>query len=192
MSAKNRCSIGLFEFLEEAELQKYYSSMKNILQVHSVYQLKYVVEDDLLNIGMSRPEARRLRTLYHKIVSPQNYASKLKRLVLRSTTRSRDELKHEFLLDEEEQQCSSVTAATATAAGGMGGTNPGGSSSRRVSKSLSNIKVPTEHIIPADAIAIHKELGAGEFGVVQQGVWTNEDQMRHQVYRTHDFSDDIS
>ncbi len=46
---------------------------------------------------------------------------------------------------------------------------------------LSNIRVPSQHIIPADAIAIHKELGSGEFGVVQQGIWTDEEQMRHQV-----------
>ena len=47
--------------------------------------------------------------------------------------------------------------------------------------SSSSIRVPTQHIIPADAISIVKELGAGEFGVVQQGVWTDEDGMRHQV-----------
>ena len=41
--------------------------------------------------------------------------------------------------------------------------------------------MPTQHIIPMDSITVHKELGAGEFGVVQQGVWTDEDQMRHQV-----------
>lgn len=35
-------------------------------------------------------------------------------------------------------------------------------------------RVPNKHIIPADSITINKELGVGEFGVVQQGVWTNE------------------
>lgn len=29
-----------------------------------------------------------------------------------------------------------------------------------------------KHIIPADAITINKQLGVGEFGIVQQGVWT--------------------
>jgi activated CDC42 kinase 1 len=37
------------------------------------------------------------------------------------------------------------------------------------------LKVPSKHIIPAEAIVVNKELGVGEFGVVQQGVWTNED-----------------
>lgn len=36
------------------------------------------------------------------------------------------------------------------------------------------IRVPNKHIIPAEAIIVNKELGAGEFGVVQQGVWTND------------------
>lgn len=36
------------------------------------------------------------------------------------------------------------------------------------------VKVPNKHIIPADSILVNKELGTGEFGVVQQGVWTND------------------
>jgi hypothetical protein len=36
------------------------------------------------------------------------------------------------------------------------------------------LKVPNKHIIPAEAIIVNKELGTGEFGVVQQGVWTND------------------
>ena len=35
-------------------------------------------------------------------------------------------------------------------------------------------KIPSnKHIIPADAICVNKQLGTGEFGIVQQGVWTN-------------------
>ena len=36
------------------------------------------------------------------------------------------------------------------------------------------IRVPNKHIIPAESIIVNKELGTGEFGVVQQGVWTND------------------
>lgn len=44
-------------------------------------------------------------------------------------------------------------------------------------------RVPNKHIIPADSITINKELGVGEFGVVQQGVWTNEgDRVCFKVY----------
>lgn len=67
--------MGLFEFLEEAELQHHFNSLKNVLGVQNVPQLKYVQDDDLANIGMSRPESRRLRTYYGK-VCPQNYAAK--------------------------------------------------------------------------------------------------------------------
>ena len=42
-------------------------------------------------------------------------------------------------------------------------------------------KIQSKHIIPSHSIVINKELGAGEFGVVQQGVWTNEDGERVQV-----------
>ncbi|KAH6933690.1 hypothetical protein HPB50_017648 [Hyalomma asiaticum] len=47
--------------------------------------------------------------------------------------------------------------------------------------STSQVRVPSKHIIPADSIVINKELGVGEFGVVQQGVWTNEEGDRIQV-----------
>ncbi len=66
MGSKSR-TLGLIEFLEEAELQHHYHAIKNVLQVHSVQQLKYVVDDDLFNIGMSRPEARRLKNFYNKV-----------------------------------------------------------------------------------------------------------------------------
>lgn len=39
----------------------------------------------------------------------------------------------------------------------------------------SPVRVPSKHIIPAESIIINKELGTGEFGTVQQGVWTNDD-----------------
>ena len=71
---------GLYEFLREAELEHYYNSLKNILQIQNVPQLKYVMEDDLRNIGMSKPECRRLKTFYNKYC-PGNYASKIKKFL---------------------------------------------------------------------------------------------------------------
>lgn len=39
-----------------------------------------------------------------------------------------------------------------------------------------------KHIIPADAITINKQLGVGEFGIVQQGVWTiNGNERVHNI-----------
>jgi len=102
----------LFEFLESADLQHYYGGLNNVLQVRSVQQLKYVEESDLLGIGMSKPEARRLQVLYNK-AHPQNYASKLKRLLRPASVSSRASMlaseaskentgqQREFLLPEE-------------------------------------------------------------------------------------------
>eukprot|EP00092_Neocalanus_flemingeri_P101629 GFUD01129951.1.p1 GENE.GFUD01129951.1~~GFUD01129951.1.p1 ORF type:complete len:1100 (+),score=246.67 GFUD01129951.1:50-3349(+) len=145
MSGKLRTP-GLYEFLQEAELQHYFNGLKNILQVQNVPQLKYVVEEDLRNIGMSKPECRRLKTFFNKYC-PGNYASKLRKFLGR-----KEDGKEEFLLGEE---------------AALG--------------SRSAIKVPSQHVIQADAISIYKELGQGEFGIVQQGVWTDDDGMRHQV-----------
>ena len=186
---KGKPGLGLFEFLEEAELQHYYNSLKSILQVHNVQQLKYVMDDDLANIGMSRPEARRLRTFYNKVCPPPNVAAKLKRFLLPGKQGSKDEARQEFLLGNEEDAFLNHHLGPSSA-GSMrikdrrhSVTSTASSRSRSLTHQLSSggIRVPSQHVIPSDAISVVKELGAGEFGVVQQGVWTDEDRMRHQV-----------
>jgi hypothetical protein len=47
------------------------------VKVHNVGQLKYVVDEDLATIGMSKPESRRLKTFFNKYC-PANYASKIR------------------------------------------------------------------------------------------------------------------
>ena len=114
--------------------------------MQNVGQLKYVVEEDLKNIGMSKPECRRLKTFFNKY-TPGSYASKLRKFLGR-----KEEGREEALLGEDSAQC-----------------NRGA------------IKVPSQHVIQSEAISVYKELGQGEFGVVQQGVWTDDEGMRHQV-----------
>jgi len=138
-------SPGLYEFLQEAELVHTYNSLKNILQVHNVGQLKYVTDDDLANIGLSKPECRRLKSFFNKYSTP-NYASKLRKFLGR-----KEESRDEFLLADE------------------------------ILGNKGAIKVPSQHVIQSESVSVYKELGEGEFGVVQQGVWTDEDGMRHQV-----------
>lgn len=140
----------LYEFLLEAELSSYYDALRNDLKVSSVGQLKYVEEDDLSHLGMSRPEQRRLRKYFHKYF-PQTYLRKIKQMIL---PKAKDDM----------DQSSVLLLDTSTDKG-----------------SSSQVRVPSKHIIPADSIVINKELGVGEFGVVQQGVWTNEDGDRIQV-----------
>lgn len=136
---------GLYEFLIEAELQQYYSGIKNDLKVQNVSQLKYVTEEDLQQIGMTKPEMRRLKKFFQRHF-PQNYISKLKKMIR----------------PKKEEPCS------------MQSLLPDDNTEKPA------IRVPNKHIIPAEAIIVNKELGAGEFGVVQQGVWTN-DRDRIQV-----------
>jgi hypothetical protein len=55
---------------------------------------------------------------------------------------------------------------------------------RPSASSYSSIKVPSpQQVIPAESVIIVKELGAGEFGVVQQGVWTDENGEFRKCYR---------
>ncbi|XP_065218470.1 activated Cdc42 kinase-like isoform X2 [Planococcus citri] len=131
---------GLYEFLIEAELQQYYSGLKNDLKVQNVAHLKYVAEQDLDQLGMTKPEIRRLKKFYLKHF-PQNYFAKFKKMIL-----SKEEKDSWDLMIPEDN--------------GLDSKPP--------------VRVPNKHIIPADSILVNKELGTGEFGVVQQGVWTNE------------------
>ncbi|KAF4528295.1 hypothetical protein B566_EDAN014970 [Ephemera danica] len=48
------------------------------------------------------------------------------------------------------------------------------------------VKVPNKHIIPAEAILVNKELGTGEFGVVQQGVWANDGEREAAIMHAID------
>ncbi|KAK9879558.1 hypothetical protein WA026_006628 [Henosepilachna vigintioctopunctata] len=133
---------GLYEFLVEAELQHYFNSFKNNLKITHPSQLKFTVEGDLIEMGMSKPEIRRLRKYYEKHF-PHNYLSKFKKLL----TQRRQEYSNT-------DSCLSNNTETMT---------------------LSRApKVSSKHIIPAASISINKELGMGEFGIVQQGVWCNE------------------
>ncbi|XP_060843490.1 activated Cdc42 kinase-like isoform X3 [Rhopalosiphum padi] len=136
--------IDLYEFLLEAELHQYYSEIKNDLKVMTVPQVKFVTEDDLYQIGMTKPEIRRLKKYFQKYY-PQNYFSKFKKLIS-----SKD--------NKEQWSDSSGSQDTL----------------KPIYEKRPPARVPNKHIIPADSITINKELGVGEFGVVQQGVWTNE------------------
>lgn len=47
------------------------------LKVNNIHQLKYATDEDFLQVGLSRPEVRRLRKIFHKHC-PQNYLYKFK------------------------------------------------------------------------------------------------------------------
>lgn len=105
--------------------------------------LKYATDEDLKQVGLSKPEIRRLRKYYEKVY-PHGYLSKIRRL-LQAPARKDDGAPLHSATSPEPPKVS---------------TSP---------SKVSNNK----HIIPADSICVNKQLGTGEFGIVQQGVWTN-------------------
>nr|XP_017092487.2 activated Cdc42 kinase-like isoform X2 [Drosophila bipectinata] len=147
--------IDLYEFLTESELQQYYNAVKNELKITNAAQFKYAADEDLRFIGLSRPEIRRLRKFYEKHF-PHSYLSKIKRLLQAPATI----VKREETPGTAQVSQDGSTAASSSLAAKNGAGSPG--------------KVPNnKHIIPADSISVNKQLGTGEFGIVQQGVWTN-------------------
>ncbi|XP_070206873.1 activated Cdc42 kinase-like isoform X2 [Littorina saxatilis] len=145
-------AMSLPEFLAEAELSHYHNALRNELKVTCVEHLKYVKEEDLEGIGMTRPEMRRLKKFYKK-EHPQGTFGKLKKAIMRT-----------------------------------GGNEPSGRSlspsppEHRISRPISTVvRPPGKQLIPVDAIALNKTLGEGDFGVVQQGVWTTETGEKVQV-----------
>ncbi|KAK3104931.1 hypothetical protein FSP39_013435 [Pinctada imbricata] len=134
----------LHDFLEEAELLHYYSAFCNQLRITTVPQLKYVEEEDLLGIGMTKPEMRRLKKMYKK-ECPHGALGKLKKAILKGSGE-----------------------------GGTGRTLSPSPPEQRSSRPLSSYMMPGKQIIPSDSIQVNKTLGEGEFGVVQQGIWTTE------------------
>ncbi|KQS62774.1 activated Cdc42 kinase-like isoform X2 [Drosophila erecta] len=149
--------IDLYEFLTESELQQYYNAVKNELKITNAAQFKYAADEDLRFIGLSRPEIRRLRKFYEKHF-PHSYLSKIKRLLQAPGT---------MVKREEAPGGGSQVAldgSSASACSSLAAKNGASSPS----------KVPNnKHIIPADSISVNKQLGTGEFGIVQQGVWSN-------------------
>ncbi|XP_063373186.1 activated Cdc42 kinase-like isoform X3 [Cydia amplana] len=135
----------LKDFLDEAELQQYYELFRDILKVAKVSQLKFVVTEDLVQIGLSKPEQRRYKKVYSKYF-PNPYISKIKKL-LSSNKKNDVYLQGHCSIPIDFEPFSE-----------------------------NNIKVPTKHIIPVEDITINKELGMGQFGVVQQGTWATGSQ----------------
>ena len=63
----------IFSLSLKSQHQLHYSHLK----VNNVHQLKYATDEDFLQVGLSRPEVRRLRKIFHKHC-PQNYLYKFK------------------------------------------------------------------------------------------------------------------
>lgn len=128
-----------------------------------VSHLKYASDEDLKQVGLSKPEIRRLRKFYEKFY-PHGYLSKIKRLLQAPVTKEHGIVSWKFTYVKKIFSYRRLKLQIV---------NP--SASPEMVKSVdSPTKIPSnKHIIPADSICVNKQLGIGEFGIVQQGVWTN-------------------
>lgn len=63
---------------------------RNELKISMVSHLKYASDEDFKQVGLSKPEIRRLRKFYEKYY-PHGYLSKIKRL-LQNPTNKRDDI----------------------------------------------------------------------------------------------------
>ncbi|XP_062709869.1 activated Cdc42 kinase-like isoform X2 [Aedes albopictus] len=133
----------LYEFLVESELQHYYNSLKNDLKITTIAHLKYATDEDLRQVCGLSRPEIRRLRKYYEKYYPHGYLNKIKRL-----------------LQTPKKDDNGVSSPT--------------SNVEPLKTCPSPSKVPNnKHIIPADAITVNKQLGTGEFGIVQQGVWTN-------------------
>ncbi|CAH1774994.1 unnamed protein product [Owenia fusiformis] len=151
----------LQEFLEDAELGHYYDALSNQLKIHSVPQLKYVEDDELIDMGMTKPELRRFKKYFNK-ECPQGTFSKLKkRMFVKSTIEHNDNTRKIQHPSPEHRIIPSSPREIPPSP-----KSPG---------SISHPSNPsTGYIISSESITTIRTIGKGEFGEVQQGVWTNE------------------
>ncbi|PAA91853.1 hypothetical protein BOX15_Mlig013929g1 [Macrostomum lignano] len=148
----------LYEFLKDAELDHYYTSMTHTLKVTSVNQLKYVEDEDLADIGLTKPEMRRLRKFFLR-ECPQSAVGRLrKRLTARGGGAGRG--------GGGEDDCGASGGGGAGSGGGVGAGGP--------DLLVGALRLPpsTSYLIPPDQIELGKVLGEGGFGRVYQAIWS--------------------
>ncbi|XP_071946039.1 uncharacterized protein [Antedon mediterranea] len=78
----------LYDFLVESELDHYYNDFTGKMRVTSPQQFKFVEDDDLTEIGMTKPEIRRLKKCYHKEF-PKGAFGKIKKKFSRDVSKNR-------------------------------------------------------------------------------------------------------
>ncbi|KAI6242395.1 hypothetical protein M3Y99_00224900 [Aphelenchoides fujianensis] len=123
----------LYQLLKNAELLEYSEKLRTVLKLRHAGDLAYAEEKDLSEIGMSRPEQKRLRREYARLFPQSSVFVRLRKVFGRADGR----------------QSGDPTASTSALPDEADG----------------------QHIIPADAVELYRELGRGEFGVCFQGTW---------------------
>lgn len=139
-----------------------------------VSQLKFVLNGDLHQLGLSKPELRRYRELY-SLYFPNPYLKKIKQ-ILAALGISEPVSFDVFLLDETAICLTAIMNRRFPFMLQMSLGHGHSSNTSDFQSFPENVKVPTKHIISIEDINISKELGMGQFGVVQQGTWTTNNQ----------------
>ena len=173
---------------------KLFVSNRNTLKIEKTSQLKHTSDDALLLLGMTVPELRRLRKLFQKKYSG-TYLTKIKNLLKHSSSSSNSGRQYENYATHFYNPRSTAKNRPYQSGDKHGdyeylseASDTTLVCSKDVSyKKLPESQLPSKHIISADAITINKQLGVGEFGVVQQGVWTNNGE-RVSFFLTFTFS----
>ncbi|XP_055340138.1 activated Cdc42 kinase-like [Paramacrobiotus metropolitanus] len=166
------CPLSLHEFLAEAELQHYYDVLANDLKIASIHHLKYVQDEDLNQIGMSRPEQRRLKKFFQKYY-PQTYLGKFVKIIQTKTSSS---------------SASSTYNGSSRRNSGMDQWEGLPPPLRRDSSYASIHVQPAAHVAPANKttechvirmedIRLGQLISSGNTAKLYQGFWTNNQNL---------------
>lgn len=154
----------LRDFLLEADLGEYHASLGARLKVTTIEHLKYVREEDLEEIGMTRPEMRRLKKFYRKEF-PSGAIGKLRKAILRGG--------------------SDVGSSGGSGSGSrtLSPSPPQHGSPRPTSGApvISHPRPIGQVNISPDSLALGSRLGEGDFGTVYQAVWTSDSKEKVTV-----------
>ena len=153
----------LFALLKEEDLVKFYSKIKDDLQVTQIGHFEYVQIDDLVKIGMGAPAARRVLASVKKSKQSQFKKNIIAKLV------------------------NPVRPLLNNAGGSFRGPSPqrpGSSSGRPGSVGTGGSLITC--LINEKDLRLGIKLGDGSFGVVMRGEWTVPGSMRLQEVKIVD------
>jgi len=142
-------TLWLLNLLEECQLEQFYGAIKDELQITRLAHFDYVVSEDLLRIGMSKP---RIRQLTDHIKKKRSHI--WRKNILSKLIGGGKQINHHQPSSKKQSTGESLTLATSKA-------STSSSSSSQALTCLIHEKDLTTSI----------KLGDGSFGVVKRGEW---------------------
>lgn len=151
----------LKELLEEVGLPQFFEKITQDLQLTKLSHFDFVGEDDLIQLGMSRPAARRLLAAIKK---QKSFVTAIKNKILNKILPSSNNSTNNSSKNKQESQNSPSYDAC---------TSHDGQSNSEFGRLTC--------LIGADQITIKEEIGHGVHGVVKKGEWTTPNKRRIDV-----------